>query len=336
MDRSKRLPKRVFVGDATKRWSLSMPPSLANFQCRLRKVYKLHPTEPLEIWLHPIAHAASPAFGREKIVTESDYRCIIDDDVVVIVVGGRAVEPDKALADEFFSQTTYQSDFVAKTLKHREPCYAEPKFERARSDLVVPDRYVTTYGRDYVEKAVARKPREPYVPADRESVKLDATTVYQRDFVPKSLDATDRTAPEPELLRDWRPSRSPARSSLKASVSRSDFIAYGVAAREAPSFKPPAEVPEGAKWLPTEYEAKYLGAAGEVRPQRTRPPTWSENDIAPPPEMCLTTYTRDFVPHSLHGAQRLNVDPYDFSIAGAELSAVSNVSNRFGGLSPSD
>ena len=145
MDRSKRLPKRVYVGDAKQRWTLSMPPSLANFQCRLRKVYDMGPIEPLEIWLHPIAHAAKPAYGRELVATESDYRCIIDDDVVVIVSGDKILPATRALREEFLGETTYQADFVRKSLKPREPAYVEPRFEHSRSDLVVPDRYVTTY-----------------------------------------------------------------------------------------------------------------------------------------------------------------------------------------------
>ena len=71
------------MGDASRRWTLSMPPTLAAFQSRVRKGFGLGPEDPFEMWVHPYARGATPARGRERIRNESDYRCVIDGDVVV-------------------------------------------------------------------------------------------------------------------------------------------------------------------------------------------------------------------------------------------------------------
>ena len=56
--------KKVLVGDAAKRWALTMPPTLAMFRSRVRQVYGLDGRTPFEIWLHPYARGAAPGRGR--------------------------------------------------------------------------------------------------------------------------------------------------------------------------------------------------------------------------------------------------------------------------------
>ena len=78
--------KKVLVGDAAKRWALTMPPTLAMFKSRVRQVYGLDSRTPFEIWLHPYARGAAPGRGRELVATESDYACVIDGDVLVLLL----------------------------------------------------------------------------------------------------------------------------------------------------------------------------------------------------------------------------------------------------------
>ena len=243
--------KRVYVGDASRRWSLAMPPSLANFQCRVRRAYKLPEGAPLDIWLHPRAHGKKPAYGSELVSTESEWRCITDDDVLVIVSGGRTLTPNKALLAEFDFETTYKSDYTPKSLKPRTPAFVGIRWQH-KHDFEVPNQYETTYKRDYVEKTPSWKERRPYRPMDWEKKPFVGQTQYQRDYVKKVLDVTDHTAPEPELLRKWRPSSAPV-PRRKESTSKTDFVGYVVRPLEMPNKTYAAIVPKGPAWLPTEY-----------------------------------------------------------------------------------
>lgn len=70
----------------------------------------------MEIWLHPLAHRQAPSYGRELIRNESEYKCIVDDDVIVIVVtGGQALRPNEALLAEFNGETTLSRDGSTST-----------------------------------------------------------------------------------------------------------------------------------------------------------------------------------------------------------------------------
>ena len=211
---------------------------------------------------------------------------------------------------EFDFETTYKSDYTPKSRKPRTPAFVGIRWQH-KHDFEVPNQYETTYKRDYIEKTPSWKERRPYRPMDWEKKPFVGQTQYQRDYVKKVLDATDHTAPEPELLRKWRPSSAPV-PRRKESISKTDFVGYVVRPLEMPNKTYAAIVPKGPAWLPTEYNHEYVGRS-QIPPPRLEPkPVWQGGDAPPYPGM--TEYTREFHEHPLRGARQIHVDPYDHSI----------------------
>ena len=141
--------KKVLVGDAAKRWALTMPPTLAMFKSRVRQVYGLDSRTPFEIWLHPYARGAAPGRGRELVATESDYACVIDGDVLVLRLGDREVAPTPELVRAFDGdvETVYDADYrkpePVKDL--RGASVSSSRYQNFRDAIDVPNPYVTTY-----------------------------------------------------------------------------------------------------------------------------------------------------------------------------------------------
>jgi hypothetical protein len=314
-------PKKVYVGDASRRWSLAMPPSLASFQQRVRRAYKLSDGAALEIWLHPLAHRQAPSYGRELIRNESEYKCIVDDDVIVIVVtGGQALRPNEALLAEFNGETTYKSDFVPKSRKPRASPRVESRWQHEHevrpgpgasahaappAAFEVPAQYQTTYSRDYVKKNIHYKERKPYEPAERrkEDEPFLGQTTYGRDYVRKRLDPAE--TPPRFVLGGLGVVTFGARR--KDTTFRNDFVGYALKPLERPPKAENAPAPRGAVWMATEYKGEYIGRrAPSPRPQKTIA-EFAPLEFAPPTS--TTTYARDFHTHPLHGARQIHVDP---------------------------
>ena len=224
--------KKVLVGDAAKRWALTMPPTLAMFKSRVRQVYGLDSRTPFEIWLHPYARGAAPGRGRELVATESDYACVIDGDVLVLRLGDREVAPTPELVRAFDGdvETVYDADYrkpePVKDL--RGASVSSSRYQNFRDAIDVPNPYVTTYKTAFTPQSrfLEDSPPKDKMAAHYTCPHGAATTTYRAMFAGREpRDFHDSILEEPSILRRFVAPAPPARPPT-TSTSRADFVAF--------------------------------------------------------------------------------------------------------------
>ena len=262
----------ALVGDAAKRWALTMPPTLAMFRSRVRQVYGLDGRTPFEIWLHPYARGAAPGRGRELVATESDYACVIDGDVLVLRLGDREVAPTPELVRAFDGdvETVYDADYrkpePVKDL--RGASVSSSRYQNFRDAIDVPNPYVTTYKTAFTPQS---RFLEDAPPTDKMAAHYTcphgaATTTYRAMFAGREpRDFHDSILEEPSILRRFVAPAPPARPPT-TSTSRADFVAFPQGPKRAPAPRALGRAPPGARWKPSEYRAAYAGRAPYAAP----------------------------------------------------------------------
>ena len=317
--------KKVLVGDAAKRWALTMPPTLAMFKSRVRQVYGLDGRTPFEIWLPPYARGAAPGRGRELVATESDYACVIDGDVLVLRLGDREVAPTPELVRAFDGdvETVYDADYrkpePVKDL--RGASVSSSRYQNFRDAIDVPNPYVTTYKTAFTPQS---RFLEDAPPTDKMAAHYTcphgaATTTYRAMFAGREpRDFHDSILEEPSILRRFVAPAPPARPPT-TSTSRADFVAFPQGPKRAPAPRALGRAPPGARWKPSEYRAAYAGRAPYAAPGLGAGIQYSvlgdDLSAAPsPPRFATTTYRGHFSAKPMQGSRKIFAEPVDRAV----------------------
>lgn len=263
--------------------------SLARLLSRVRELYGV---EDVQLWLDPGALGRAPGMGRKWIRDESEYRTIVDGDVVVFVSGGRDLDPSV-----FEGETTYRTDYVEKELPRRSRADA---IDGPRVDL--PTQYTTTYQRDYVPLARPNDNVPEYVEPIFARAPFVGQTTYATDYVEKPLS-------RPEIGEEYDMTQ-PTHRVIPTTAHRYDYKHHPskTGRKYARPTEPPLRLP-GAPWQPTEYREKYDEKKCPENMMRPYPPPPDMIQDEPPCRP-TTTYNRDYVPLDHNDARStLHVEP---------------------------
>jgi len=308
--------KKVLVGDATKRWALSMPPTLATFRSRVRAAYDLGIGSPFEIHLHPYARGSQRSRGRELIASESDYACVIDGDVLVIRIRGEDAAPGPLVrAFDGDVATAYDHDYAWPAPVAEVPSLSKKSsYQNYPEEIDVPNPYVTTYGRAFTQPpAPSPSKPKPEMAAHVTCPHGAATTTYRSTFTGREPRAFHESVlEEPSLLARFVAPAAPAREPA-TSTMRADFVKFEGKPRWAPRPRALAAPAPGARWKPSTYRAAYAGQAPYPAPGLGAGIQYSVLgdglSVPAPPRFATTTYQGHFAPKPVQVARKVWVDP---------------------------
>lgn len=297
--------RRVFVectdcryGDATKRVSLPLPPTLKIMMQRAREIMG----GDCEIW-HAPSPQGEPAVANYKIRNEADYSLVKNQDILVLCFPDGRLLDILSVGKIFDDLTIYRRDYV------EHPITSPTVFRPEDCDESLPDisglTFKTTYNNHFRGKSLPEGAWRRGVAPTGENFSitsgntLTGESTYQSHYQSPGLDSANLNDPafvDFHFPKPWIQSYN--------STYRTDFVPHPLTDPSGRTVEGSADLSTGPRvpWRQTEYMDEYVAKTADP---------WTGNQTAPSFSLVgygdLKTTYKDAFPH--HKTQLIHCEP---------------------------